>query len=139
MYSFIPFILLAIINILLIFDLNRQKKLVSVKNSAIKKNQLSINMSVIVLTLLFIVFTSPSAVCSQFYNTLVTTYIGNIILFASDCFAFSYHALNIIILCAANKQFFRNLKETFSLKSNLPVFPTNTMPGTFLNQGYTHK
>jgi len=133
LYSFIPFILLVIINIFLIIDLNKKKRLTNVQNSIIKKNQLSINLSIILLTLLFILFTSPSAVSSQFYNILVTTTTGNIILFACDCFAFSYHALNIIILCLSNKQFLRKLKEAFGIK-NVTVFPThNTNPWITLN------
>ena len=129
MYSFIRFTLLAIINVLLIIDLNEQKRSTNVQNSVIKKNQLSINLSVILLTLLFIACTSPSAVCSQFYDILVRTYTGNIILFASDCLAFSYHALNIIILCFSNKQFLRKLKEAFGFK-NVTVFPTHNNTNT---------
>jgi hypothetical protein len=124
MYSFIPFILLVIINIFLIVDLNKKKRMASVQNSVIKENQLSITFSIILLTILFIVFTSPSAVSSQFYNILLTTYTGNIILFACDCFAFSYHALNIIILCLSNKQFLRKLTEAFGFK-NRDVYPTH--------------
>ena len=124
MYSFIPFILLVIINIFLIVDLNKKKRMASVQNSVIKENQLSITFSIILLTILFIVFTSPSAVSSQFYNILSTTYTGNIILFACDCFAFSYHALNIIILCLSNKQFLRKLREAFGFK-NRDVYPTH--------------
>ena len=128
MYSFIPFILLVIINIFLIIDLNKKKRLANVENSVIKKNQLSINLSIILMTILFVVFTSPSALSSQFYNILVTTYTGNVILFASDCLAFSYHALCIIILCLSNKQFLRKLKEAFGVK-NVTVFPNhNTNP-----------
>ena len=75
------------------------------------KKQLYVNVSVILMTILFIVFTCPSAIASQYYNVLVTSFNGKIILFALDCFAFSYHALNIIILCLSNKQFLRNLKK----------------------------
>ena len=122
MYSFIPFIFLAIINTLLIIDLRRHVQLTSEStNSAVSttSNKISINTSVIAITLLFIVFTCPSAIASQYYNTLVTSYNGNIILFACDCFAFSYHALNIIILCMFNKQFVRKFREAFGMKRNV--------------------
>ena len=116
MYSFIPFVLLAIINLLLINNL-RQKQRANMENtnsSVDNKKQLQINLSVIIMTLLFFVFTSPGAIASQYYNVLVTSFNGNIILFSMDCFAFSYHALNIIILCFTNKQFTRKLLRIIS-------------------------
>ncbi len=76
-------------------------------------NQLSFNLSIIQLSIPFIVFTCPSAVSSQFYNILVTSYTGNIILFACDCTGFSYHAFKIIILYFTNKQFQSKFKEVF--------------------------
>ena len=113
--------LLAIINFLLINNL-RQKQRANMENtntSVDNKKQLQINLSVIIMTLLFIVFTCPSAIASQYYNVLVTSFNGNIILFSMDCFAFSYHALNIIILCFTNKQFTRKLLRIASKKDIL--------------------
>ena len=120
MYSFIPFFLLAIVNVLLIINL-RQKLRSSLganmmeNSSTNDKKQLYVNVSVILMTILFIVFTCPSAIASQYYNVLVTSFKGNIILFSMDCFAFSYHALNIIILSLSNKQF---LKRIIGSKGN---------------------
>ena len=73
------------------------------------------------MTLLFIAFTCPSAIASQYYNVLVESYNGKIILFAMDCIAFSYHSLNIIILCLSNKQFVRKLRKITSLTMNSEV------------------
>jgi hypothetical protein len=71
------------------------------------------------MTLLFFVFTSPGAIASQYYNVLVTSFNGKIVLFSMDCFAFSYHALNIIILCLTNKQFLRKFVQiAFPKKDN---------------------
>ena len=114
LYSFIPFGFLIIINILLIRVIQRKTLNLQESTSLAKKNQLSINVSVIVMTILFIVFTCPSAICSQFYNTLIQTQSGKITLFSLGCFAFSYHALNIVILCASNKFFYRKLKEAIA-------------------------
>ena len=115
MYSFIPFVVLALANILLIVDLNQKaQETTHATNSALdSRTKKNINISVIVITVLFIVFTCPSAIASQYYNVLVVSYKGNVILFASDCFAFSFHALNIIILWLTNKQFVRKFKEAF--------------------------
>lgn len=104
-----------IINIFLIIDLQKKKRSVTQATTRIHKNQLSINLSVILMTLLFILFTSPGAICSQFYNVLVQSHTGLVILYSSDCIAFSYHALNILILCISNKQFLRKLKVALRL------------------------
>ena len=115
MYSFVPFGLLFLVNILLTVDLRQNTRYLTTMASK-RRSQLSMNVSVVIMTILFIVFTCPGAVCSQFYNVLVTTHTGNIILFVSDCFAFSYHALNTIVLCATNKDFMRKFKVALALE-----------------------
>ena len=131
-----PFGLLFIINVLLIVDLHQKTTAMSGSIFHKKNYQLSINLSVVVMTLLFILFTSPGAVCSQFYNSLVRTYTGNIVLFASDCFAFSYHGLNIVILYTFNKQFRRKFKETFGYGSSLGIQSfTNGKSNYSMNNG----
>ncbi len=104
------------INIFLIIDLKEKKK--SITNLDLRNNkrkEISINLTIILMTILFILFTSPSAICSQFYGQLISSYNGTIILYVSDCIAFSYHALNIIILCLVNKSFLRRLKIVLGL------------------------
>ena len=116
LYSFLPFLLLIIINIFLIIDLQEKKKSITdlnLRNN--KRKEISINLTIILMTILFILFTSPSAICSQFYGKLIKSYNGTIILYVSDCIAFSYHALNIIILCLVNKSFLRRLKIVLGL------------------------
>ena len=116
LYSFLPFGILLLVNLLLIRVLRQESRPLSQSVSFTKKNKLSINVSMMFMTLLFVLFTCPSAICSQFYNKLILTYNDSVILYASDCFGFSYHALNIIILCAFNKQFCSKFKEIFICK-----------------------
>ena len=125
MYSFIPFALLTVTNLLLIINL-KKKSTVSVQNSQLSKNQASINMSVIMLTFLFIVFTCPSAIASQYYNVLVLTFQGNVFLSAADCLASTYHALNIIILCLANKEFMRKMRKTLTFSKKISIHTTSS-------------
>ena len=132
MYSFIPFSVLAIANILLIVDLHKRSSSTSetvLSISTFKKNQISISISVISLTLLFILFTCPSAIATQYYDMLIVSFDGKVILFSADCFAFSYHALNIIILVLFNKQFMRKFKEMFGFGKDRvqPNVKGNTM------------
>ena len=70
-------------------------------------------MTVILLSLLFIVLTSPGAFISQYYDVLIISYTGKIILFSGDCISFSFHALSIIILSLTNKRFLNKLKTLF--------------------------
>jgi len=121
LYSFVPFVLLAIINLLLIINLHQKQRanMENTNSSVDNKTQIQINLSVIIMTLLFIVFTCPCAIASQYYNVLVTSFNGNIILFSMDCFSFSYHALNIIILCFTNKQFRRKLLRIACSKKDI--------------------
>ena len=88
-------------------------------------------MTVILLSLLFIVLTSPSAVISQFYDVLIISYTGKIILFSGDCISFSFHAFSIIILSFTNKRFFNKLKTIFIFnqkRSNKVTNSTRTNP-----------
>ena len=115
LYSFAPFCFLVITNILLIVDL-RQRTSSSTNISVAKKNQFSINVSIVFMTMLFILSTCPSAIVSQYYTTLLNTYFGRVVLFFCDDLTFSYHALNVIILCVFNKLFIRELKIIFFRK-----------------------
>jgi hypothetical protein len=64
---------------------------------------------------------------------------GKVILFSADCFAFSYHALNIVILVLFNKQFLRKFKETFGFTKGRvqPIVKGNTIGmSTFRNGAF---
>ena len=113
MYSFIPFAVLLVTNILLIVDLHKKAKTIQGSDSVLKKNQFSINLSVVVLTLIFIVLTCPSAIACQYYTTLIMTPHGIVLVLIADCCAFTYHAFNIVILSTTNKLFRRKLIELF--------------------------
>ena len=113
MYSFIPFIVLACINFKLIKYLVKTLKNSQISGTHLNMNQLSISSTVIAITLTFIFLTAPSAICSQFYYTLVKTDRGRVIIFASDSITFSYHALNVIFLSITNKEFCSKFKNVF--------------------------
>ena len=111
LYSFIPFTLIAISNILLLLHLNElRKNSTTTVSSPLSRKQFEINVTIIVITILFILFTSPGAVISQFYSVLISSDIGNIIIYVGDCFTFSFHAYTIIIFRVTNKEFSRKLK-----------------------------
>ncbi len=107
LYSFLPFSLLAIANLLLIIFLFKvRRSLTSLKLNAVRaKKQKSLNLTVISLTLIFILMTSPSAICSIFFEIWMKTFMGRIVISLSDSICFSYHGLNFILLLLSNKKF----------------------------------
>jgi len=117
LYSFIPFTLLAIINILLIIDLHQNKRISSADNNS-KITQREINTSIIIMTLLFIIMTAPCAVCSMLYSQILRLNNGEIIIMTLNCITFSYHAFNNIVLCLSSKHFLKQIKKSFNLNEN---------------------
>ena len=107
MYSFVPFGVLLIVNVLLIRAMRQKIRDLAGSSFISKKKQLSISLSVMLMTLLFILFTMPSAIGTLLVNTLLTTHDGKLILFCFGCFSFTYHAFNLVILCRFNKHFFK--------------------------------
>ena len=130
LYSFIPFCLILILNSLLVYHLYQVKK--SIKNlnqSALLKNQFSISITILAMSFLFVLSTSPGAVISQFFSILIQTETGTIVLYIGDNITFSYHALTIVILMVSNKEFYR-------LIINRSIEPQNTASITSINNKY---
>ena len=125
MYSYVPFSLLALANFLLIFSLRNRGKIgasshqastannSSSANNSKSSKEKSMNRTVIIITLLFIALTCPGAIGSIYYNSLVRTKVGQLILFFLDSLTFSYHGLNFIILLLTNKKFEAEFKAIF--------------------------
>lgn len=88
----------------------------SAKNKSIKKKKSSANKTVISLTVLFIIMTSPLAFVANYYTVLIQTYSGKLIISIGDCLSFSFHCLSIIILMVTNKRFYREMKTLFCKK-----------------------
>ena len=115
LYSYVPFCLLAIINTLLLVHLRQTTTSITLANSAVKKDQMSINLTVMIMTVLFIVFTSPCAIVSQLRLLLWNMGSeGTALMFGLDNLSLSYHAFNIVILLTTNKLFLREFKGLFS-------------------------
>ena len=116
-YSIIPSILLVIINTLLIRRVIKKDKTITLTRNTKKR---MMNLFVIFMTIYFIVLTLPSSIAGGFFfDELLSTKLGNIILFFCDCLSFSNHAFNIFLLFFVNTRFRRALRQKLSLKKNI--------------------
>ena len=116
LYAIIPFTFIVILNVVLLHHLYQNYRVFKLNKLKQVKKKSSITITIISMTFLFIVFTSPGAFTSKYYSNLVSSTNGHMIILFCDCFCFSYHGLNIIILCFTNKRFFRQLKTFFKNK-----------------------
>ena len=120
MYSYVPFCLLAITNTLLLIHLRQKTTSIKQAKSVSKKEQMSINLTVMIITLLFIAFTFPNVIVDQFRIILWSMGSkGTAIMFGMDNITFTYHAFNIVILLATNKLFLREFKGLFGNRGKI--------------------
>ena len=75
----------------------------------------SLTTTVMSITLLFIVMTSPTSLAAFYYNQLLDTYAGILVLNFLNSLCFTYHSLNICILLVTNKKFSSELLALMAL------------------------
>ena len=140
MYSFVPFALLLIANVLLIHKIFfRRGRIVEEHHlnafngrspsSLFTKKNLSMTRTIITITLLFILMTSPSAFAAIFYSELVKTEFGYELVNLFDKITFSYHGLTFVILYFSNKKFRSEFKRFVGIdvsQSTLTAQPRRT-------------
>lgn len=119
----VPFVLLAILNFLLVYTvLSASKSTVEtehtggVHNSFGMKRKLQMTKTIIILTITFIVLTLPGAIVSAYYNDIIATEAGDMLINMSDNISFSFHALGFLTLFLSNKQFSAQVKSMFDAK-----------------------
>ncbi len=110
MYSFLPFVLIFTLNLLLVYSVYK-KKIENTTGGEHRAKFKSMTRTVMSITFIFIIMTSPISIASIFYNELVLTYSGLICLDLLNSLCFTYHALNIFILVFTNKKFVTELKQ----------------------------
>lgn len=110
-----PFSLLALANILLILTLYRRSKASTATTTASLQRQRSMNITVMLITLLFIAMTCPSAVVSIYYNDLIISDTGFILILIGNGIGFGYHGFNFFALVFSNSKFKTELKGILRL------------------------
>ena len=127
MYSVIPFVTLFITNLAFIIFLYRKKRtskttpnLDSVGTSNIKSSShkmQSINVTIMIMTFLFIGMTLPCAFASFYFNELIVSDVGYFFIVFSNCISFSYHGLNCLLYYFSNKRFRNEFLDFFGRKN----------------------
>ncbi len=128
LYSLLPFFILALANLALVIKMN-SRSTVSVKNTRLPSHiptsqaQVSLpienkfgkmNRTVMIITLLFIVFTLPVACASFFFNTLFASEWGVFLIKFLNCVSFSYHAGTFFISYFSNAIFKNEVRRLFN-------------------------
>ena len=121
LYSYIPFCLIAITNTVFIIHLRVKKNIVSALMSSLQKQKFkSLNKTVIVLTSLFIVMTMPGTLASIYYDQLVQSEVGMVLLNLGDLVDNMYHSLNFLILAKTNTRIYKKVRSLlFKNKLNI--------------------
>ena len=115
-YSYIPFCMIAVANFLLVISILRKNKVSTATATNAKNRNIFMNITVFSITILFIVLTCPGAIASSYFNVLIQSYSGRVILFSVDSLTFSYHSLSFITLFITNKKFSKELYYLFTCK-----------------------
>ena len=115
-YSYIPFCMIAVANFLLVISILRKNKVSTATTTNAKKRNIFMNITVFSITILFIVLTCPGAIASSYFNVLIQSYSGRVILFSVDSLTFSYHSLSFITLFITNKKFSKELYYLFTCR-----------------------
>ena len=76
-----------------------------------KNKEIKMSISVIAITILFIVCTLPTASISFVYEKLYSTDYGQLCILLCNILTYTYQASNLIILYLTNKQFSVELKS----------------------------
>ena len=133
-YTVIPFVLILILNALLIHHLQvAQKHKFALKMTHnVTRNRRSLCITIIYLTMLFILLTAPFACLSKytsfdkfkfvlffnfkggyFVKEMLSTDLTRSIFYLSMAIAFSHHASNFLILYLTNKKFKEEVQNMF--------------------------
>ena len=116
----IPFILLLISSILLIYEINKRNNRIGTTTTVVmqrQENAKSLHKTVVFIAILFIVMTFPGAFVTSFMNSFLQSSgnEGNLVINLCDCFTFSFHALNFIVLYFTNKKFSKEVRIFFKI------------------------
>lgn len=103
LYSYVPSGILIITNALLCWTLYRKKKIN--KSARKQRKQKSLTLTIVFITIPFMLLTGFGSVVNFFMPELLPTYKGNVIIVIGDTLCALFHSLNILSLILTNKRF----------------------------------
>ena len=99
------------------------------------------SLTVITMSITFIVFTLPNAIAGGYFiDELFKSETGPIILYVTDCFAFSFHALNFVTLLILNNNFRKEFRDFVTEKfGKKRIHPSTTTGAKSIKTNDTSK
>jgi hypothetical protein len=141
MYFLLPAVALVVSNTILVFAMKKQLKMVyynkhvsfvlitrtmpactgsgsgSSRNTrsfvVMRTNQLSVNKTILLGSVLFILMTLPTSIASFFFTELIKTEVGHLLLSLADSISLTFNAFNMFIYVLLNKIFRHEFKNFF--------------------------
>lgn len=139
LYSVIPCILLAIINLVFLsklYTIRKRASPITSKRMQRRNNKASrLNLTVIILTIIYVICTAPAAYVEFYLFELLKTQEGVFLLTISDTLAFSYNAFNFFILYNINHRFESRLRRLFSAVFKKKSLSSSVMTSTTRHRG----
>lgn len=119
-HSYIPAIVLVIVNSLLIYEIifRSKKSIAPISNKKASKNKEFV-LSIVLMTVFFIVLTVPVTLTSAYTDT--SNRDIKLVMHILDCFSFSFNALNFCIFLLFNKKFSTEFKELLKDIKNFTI------------------
>ena len=113
MYSIVPFGLIICSNIVLIHSLISDRETTIKRSKSDKAKRRTVSISVLCLSICFILFTSPQAIMVGYFlnDNLIQYTVYTVIL------SLSYHSFTFVVLKLSNNQFSKVVKSTFRCTS----------------------
>ena len=119
----VPFIILLIVNVTLVFSILKPTKL----NSSAKNRRKGTSVFIIVLTFLFIVMSLPSAIGGGYFLKELFANPNENYLFLMNNITFSYHAFNFFIFGVVNRRLQSCFKAMVLRQPNLAIQQSTTL------------
>ena len=112
LYSYLPTAILVVTNFMLVYTFTHHRAAAQKKTA--QKRQRSMIITVVLLTVLFIVMTLPGAIIGAIIDYIIQQPYGIFLISSFTAFSSSYNAYGIVILFFTNKKFRESLRSTIA-------------------------
>jgi hypothetical protein len=111
-YSFGPFAILIVFNLLLVLSLVPSKNTTLNETEQKRRKRKKLTITIICLSVYFVVLTTCGAISGILFVNLITYYqLGIFIIYTLNNISFSYNAFNFLALLLSNKAYAKEFKK----------------------------